>query len=235
MGYKECMSGAENIAIAVLPGMDGSGLLLTDLVQRLALQRPVRLISYPNEPLSYDDLTQFVVERIPDRRFAILGESFSGPIAIEVAATQPSVAGLILASSFARHPIAKQFAPLAGMLNLRWVPTRIVEAALLGSAGEPDLRESLGRVLAEIPHAVVTARFREVLRVDKRERLRAVSCPMLCLRGRFDRLVRKSRLNEITSSHPNCQVRVLDAPHMLLETHAAEAAITINHFCDQLG
>src|SRR5262245_31175156 len=98
MGYTGCMGATENIAIAVLPGMDGSGLLLTDLVQRLALQRPVRLISYPNEPLSYDDLTQFVVERIPNRRFAILGESFSGPIAIEIAATQPRVTGLILAS-----------------------------------------------------------------------------------------------------------------------------------------
>jgi pimeloyl-ACP methyl ester carboxylesterase len=229
------MGAAENIAIAVLPGMDGSGLLLTDLVQRLALQRSVRLISYPNEPLSYDDLTQFVVERIPDRRFAILGESFSGPIAIEVAATQPRVAALILASSFARHPIPKLLAPLAGMLDLRWVPTRIVETALLGSAGAPDLRENLGRVLAEIPRAVVTTRFREVLRVDKRDRLRAISCPMLYLRGRFDLLVRKSRLNEITSSQPNCQVRVLDAPHMLLETHAAEAAVVISQFCDQVA
>jgi pimeloyl-[acyl-carrier protein] methyl ester esterase len=230
MGYTEGMGAADNIAIVLLPGMDGSGLLLTDLVERLALQRPVRVISYPNEPLSYDDLIEFVVGRIPHSRFVILGESFSGPIAIEVAATQPRVAGLILASSFARHPMPKLFMPLAAMLNLRWVPTRIVEAALLGSAGKPDLRENLGRVLAKLPREVVTVRAREVFRVDKRKRLRAVTCPMLCLQGRFDRLVRKKRLDEITSSHQNCEVRVFDAPHMLLQTHSAEAAIAINQF-----
>ena len=234
--YTGGMGTADSIAILLLPGMDGSGLLLTGLVERLAQHRPVRVISYPNsEPLTYDELTTFVIERTPDSQFVILGESFSGPIAIEVAATEPRVAGLILASSFARHPMPTMFVPLAQIIDLRWVPARIVEAALLGSARKPDLTESLGRVLAMLPREVIRARVSEVLRVDKRNRLRAVTCPMLCLYGRFDRLVRKKHLDEITSSHPKCEVRMFDAPHMLLETHEAEAATAINHFCDQLG
>ena len=236
MRYTEGMGTADNIAILLLPGMDGSGSLLTALVERLASRRPVEVISYPNsEPLNYDDLTTFVIERVPNRRFVILGESFSGPIAIEVAATDRRVAGLILASSFARHPIPTLFVPLAQMLDLRWVPARIVEAALLGSAGKPELTKSLRRVLATLPREVIRARASEVLRVDKRNRLRAVTCPILCLYGRFDRLVRKKYLNEITSSHPKCEVRMFDAPHMLLETHPTEAATAINQFCDQLG
>jgi len=125
MSYRGGMGTADNIAILLLPGMDGSGVLLTGLVHRLSQHRPVRVISYPNsEPLTYDELTTFVIERTPDSRFVILGESFSGPIAIEVAATEPRVAGLILASSFARHPLPTLFVPLAQMLDLRWVPAR---------------------------------------------------------------------------------------------------------------
>jgi hypothetical protein len=58
---------------------------------------------------------------------------------------------------------------------------------------------------------------------------------MLCLHGRFDRLVRNKHLHEITKAQPNCTVRMFDAPHMLLETHAGEAAMAINQFCDQLS
>jgi pimeloyl-ACP methyl ester carboxylesterase len=236
MSYRGGMGTADNIAIVVLPGLDGSGVLLTGLVDRLSQHRPVRVISYPNsEPLTYDELTTFVIERTPDSRFVVLGESFSGPIAIEVAATEPRVAGLILASSFARHPLPTLLVPLAQMLDLRWVPARIVEAALLGSAGTPDLTKALCRVLAKLPREVIRTRASEVLRVDKRNRLRTVTCPMLCLHGRFDRLVRKRYLNEITSSHPKCEVRMFDAPHMLLETNPTEAAAAINQFCDRLG
>jgi pimeloyl-[acyl-carrier protein] methyl ester esterase len=112
--------------------MDGTGELLTGLIERLSLHRPVRVISYPtNISLGYDDLTTFVANRAPKDRFAILGESFSGPIAIEIAATEPRVAGLILASSFAWHPIPSLFIPLAHTLDTKWMPTRIIEAALL--------------------------------------------------------------------------------------------------------
>jgi hypothetical protein len=48
-------------------------------------------------------------------------------------------------------------------------------------------------------------------------------------------LVRKTYLHEITSLHPKCEVRMFDAPHMILETHAAKVATAINHFCNRLG
>jgi len=229
------MGTADKIPIVLLPGMDGSGVLLTALIESLASFRPVQVISFPNDrPLTYDELTAFVLQRTPDGRLVVLGESFSGPIAIEVAATQQRVAGLVLASTFARHPMPTLLVPLARMLDLRWVPARVVEAALLGSAGSLDLKEGLGRVLAKLPREVLRARACEVLRIDKRNRLCAVTCPILCLHGRFDRLVRRKCLNEITALHPRCEVRTFDAPHMLLETRPGEAASAINHFCDQL-
>jgi pimeloyl-ACP methyl ester carboxylesterase len=228
------MGAVDKIPIVLLPGMDGSGALLTGLVDCLALFRPVLVISLPNDrPLTYDGLTDCVAKRLPDVRFVLLGESFSGPIAIEVAARQRRVAGLVLAASFARHPMPAMFAPLARLLNLRWLPARLVEAALLGSADGLGLREKLRQVLTTLPSEVIRTRASEVLRVDKRDRLRAVSCPILCLHARFDRLVSRKCLDEITTLRPHCEVRSFSAPHMVLETNPVEAASVINDFCEQ--
>jgi len=232
---KKAVTAPDNISILLLPGLDGTGELLTALVDQLSSHRPVQVISYPaSKPLDYDDLTTFVLERAPKEQFVILGESFSGPIAIEIASAEPRVAGLILASSFARHPIPSLFAPVANLLDLRWVPSKFVEAALLGSTGKPELKARLGQVLKRLPREIIRVRAAEALRVDKRNRLRDIICPMLCLQGRFDWLVRKRCLDEITSVQPTCQVRWLAASHMLLETHPYEAAEAINEFCDRL-
>jgi pimeloyl-[acyl-carrier protein] methyl ester esterase len=115
------------------------------------------------------------------------------------------------------------------------VPARLVEAALLGSAKRPDLKKTLRQVLATLPPEVIRTRASEVLRIDKRDRLRAVSCPILCLHARFDRLVSKKYLDEIASLRPHCEVRTLNAPHMVLETNPVEAASAINEFCEQFA
>jgi pimeloyl-ACP methyl ester carboxylesterase len=224
------------IPIVLLPGMDGSGVMLRGLVERLASFRPVRVISFPNDrPLTYDELTAHVLERLPDGPLVLLGESFSGPIAIEIAAREQRVAGLVMAASFARHPMPALFSPLTRMLDLRWVPARLVETVLLGSAASLDLKETLRGVLATLPREVVRTRAAEVLRIDKRDRLHVISCPMLYLHARFDRLVSRKHRDEILASRPHCEVWTLDAPHMVLETHPVEAASIINGFCAQLA
>src|SRR3954471_10677328 len=99
--------------------MDGTGELLRPLAEQLSTHRPVQLVSYRvDRTLSYEQLVPYVKERLPDNRYVILGESFSGPIAIEVAATESRTAGLILASSFARHPLPTPLAVLARLLDL---------------------------------------------------------------------------------------------------------------------
>jgi pimeloyl-ACP methyl ester carboxylesterase len=196
----------------------------------------VQVISYPNTGfLTYEALIKYVIARAPERRFVVLGESFSGPIAIEIAATHARVAGLVLASSFARHPLPSLLGPLARRLDLRWVPTRLIEAMLLGGAGSADLKESLAREISKLPREVLRGRASEALNVDKRQHLRNVTCPVLCLHGRFDRLIGKRHCDEIRAIKPSCEVRMFDAPHMLLETRPVEAAAAIVRFCEQLN
>ena len=189
---KTSVSTPENTNIVRLPGMDGTGELLAALADQLSAHRPVRLISYPTDrSLNYDQLVAYVRERLPDDPFVILGESFSGPIAIEIAATERRAVGLVLASSFARHPLPTSLSVLAGLLDLRWIPTSVVAAALMGSDATPKLKTHLRQVLAKLPREIVQKRVRDVLRVDKLSRLREIECPVFCLCGRSDRMVGK--------------------------------------------
>jgi len=230
------MSVHENLAVLLLPGMDGTGELLAALVTRLSAYRPVQVIAYPTRlSLGYDELLDYVVSRAPKDPFVVVGESFSGPIAIELAASLPRVVGLVLASSFARHPMPSLLAPLARFIDMAWVPDSIAVAALLGSKATPELRAHLIQVLARLPRQLIRVRAFEALRVDKRNRLREVQCPMLCLHGRLDRLVGRKCVDDILSAKPECQVRWFEAPHMLLETHPDAAADAINQFCLRLS
>lgn len=215
--------------------MDGTGELLRSLADQLALHRPVHLFAYPpDRPLSYAQLATYVMERAPNRPFIVLGESFSGPIAIEIAATDPRAAGLVLASSFARHPLPAQFAALTRLLDLRWLPPRIIARALMGSTATPELTARLQQVLSALPREVLQYRAREALHVDKRYRLREITCPVLCLQGRFDYLVNRRQVDEIATAQPRCQVHWFDSAHMLLATHSEAAVKAINQFCDHM-
>ncbi|VIO67016.1 alpha/beta fold hydrolase [Bradyrhizobium ivorense] len=229
------MSRPGAIPVVLLPGMDGTGELLKGLAERLATHRPVQLLSYPRDrSLGYAELTDYVAERAPDAPFVILGESFSGPIAIELAATDQRVAGLVLVSSFARHPLPAQLAAFVRALDVRWLPKRLVTAALMGATATPELSARLHDVLATLPRKILQDRAREALGVDKCDRLRRISCPMLCLYGRDDRLTGKRQVTEIVAARPRCQVHWLDASHMLLATQPEAAVEVINGFCTPL-
>ena len=205
------------------------------MAKQLSRYRPVPLINYPvDRVLNYDQLVLYVKARLPDHRFVILGESSSGPIAIEIAATDSKVAGLILASSFARRPLPTLLAEFTGLLDLRWIPTSLIIAALMGPAATTETKERLRQVLAALPSKILQARARDALRVDKLNRLGEITCPLLCLHGRSDRLVRKKFVDEIVAARPDCQVQWLDSPHMLLATDTDAAAAVIETFCGQL-
>ncbi|MGJ4931070.1 alpha/beta fold hydrolase [Bradyrhizobium sp. HKCCYLS2038] len=230
------MTPTSDIGLILLPGMDGTGELLKPLAERLSAHRPVCIMAYPiDRHLDYVELTDFVGERLPGDRFVILGESFSGPIAVAIAATNPDAAGLILASSFVRHPLPQWMSALTWLLDVRWMPSTVIAAALMGSGATPELARTLRCVLRELPPSLLRARARDALRIDERLRLGETTCAMLCLHGSADRLIGRDEINDIVAARPDCELHRLDAPHMLLATLADAAAAIIDDFCNRLA
>jgi hypothetical protein len=95
------------VALVLLPGLDGTGLLFEDFVAALGSDVDVVVARYPTDrPLDYANLEQIARSFIPPNiPFVLLGESFSGPIALSIAASSPpGLLGVIMCCSFARNP-----------------------------------------------------------------------------------------------------------------------------------
>src|SRR5271155_2503715 len=87
--------------------MDGTGIELTDFVAALAPELEAIVVTYPNDrPMDYAAHEVVARASLPaGRPFVLLGESYSGPIAISIAASAPpGLIGLVLCCSFARNP-----------------------------------------------------------------------------------------------------------------------------------
>src|SRR5919109_330149 len=94
------------VTLVLLHGMDGTGNLFEPFVAAIGSGFNVNVVRYPTEePLTYADLEAFARAALStEGPCVILGESFSGPIAISIAAScPPRLTGVILCCSFARN------------------------------------------------------------------------------------------------------------------------------------
>ena len=181
--------------------MDGTGSLFADFIASLPPGVETVVISYPTDKaLGYSDLEALVSGKLPNRPFILVGESFSGPIALALAASAPiGLRGVILVGSFAKKPLP---APSAlAWLPLWCVPIRIAAAFLLGRWSSAEQRARLSTAMAHVLPSVWRARLRAVLSVDVMSRLRTVSVPLLYLRGIQDHVVPRSAWNSIEGAY----------------------------------
>lgn len=221
----------------VLPGMDGSGAWLDEFAAAMAPRLPVEILAYPPQrALGYDELVGFVRPHLPRAEpYLLLGESFSGPIAIRLAAQRPpALAGLVLCASFASAPRlpgsplpTRTLARIATALPLQRLPTAFVAPWLLGRWRTPERIERLQGLLRSVAPAVLRHRLREAGRVDAEEALASIAGPLLYLRAERDRLVSADSLARIRARVPCLSEVALDAPHFLLQVRAAAAAQAI--------
>ena len=93
--------------LILLPGLDGTGELFAPLVAHLGADIETRVVAYPPDGSQrYTDLLEYVRASLPvDEPFVLLGWSFSGPLALMIAAEHPeNFRGVILCASFQSNP-----------------------------------------------------------------------------------------------------------------------------------
>jgi pimeloyl-ACP methyl ester carboxylesterase len=222
--------------LILLPGMDGTGIMFEPLVRALPPELSPVVVSYPGDvPLSYEELVPTVRSALPTAEpFILLGESFSGPLALRIAATNPSgLKGLILCATFVNNPV--RFFPRACRGWIRpfifsyWPPWFRLRA-LLGGYSTPALFELVTRSHAAVSPAVLAARARGVIGIDAADALSACCVPLLYIAGSRDRVVPKHNLTRIQSIYPNARVVILPAPHLVLQAAPQAAAKVIAEF-----
>lgn len=222
--------------VVLLPGADGTGALFQPLIE--ALDFECLCVTYPADRLlGYTALTDIALESLPrSEAFIVLGESFSGPIAINIAASKPTgLLGLILCASFARSP-RPALSLSTGLLHLLPIrlPVSILSALLMGKQSTRQLRQQLREALNLVRASVMRRRIRAVLKVDCIDRLRRVVVPALYLRATADRLVPRSAGDEFIANAPAGELIEIDAPHFLLQCQPVVAAAAITGFVENL-
>ncbi len=221
--------------LVLLPGMDGTGELFAPFLEALGDQFKTQVVRYPtDQELGYEELLTLARSALPiDEPYVVLGESFSGPIAISLAAeASPLLRGVVLCCTFARnpHPAFSPFKNLLALVPFHWSPSIALSWALLGSFGSAALRGSIAGAVRRVAPRVLRARLRSVASVDVSDMLATVTVPCLYLRASQDRLVPASASVHIQCVLPPVSMVQINAPHCLLQAAPAEAARIVSLF-----
>jgi len=222
------------LTLVLLPGMDGTGVLFKDFAAAAERDFKSVIVSYPNDPsLSYAELESLARAALPRHEsFLLLGESFSGPIAISIAATNPhGLLGLILCCTFARNP--HRFLPFVTAALRPFPAGRVplfIQRNLLGRFASPELVAKLRTLRQLVSARTLKTRLEAVSKIDVSEALGRVTVPTLDLRAKADRIVSRASGEEIRNILPGVSVADLDAPHLLLQTVPQEALGAIKSF-----
>src|ERR1700733_6187925 len=205
--------------LVVLPGLDGTATLHAQFVEavRPSFDR-VAVVAYPSDQImSYRELEEFARDSLPQDKFILLGESFSGPIAISLAASKPQgLIGVVLSTTFARRPLPflSGFAGLVRVAPIHSFPDWMLAYLLLGPWSTPELVSSIQRALGDVAPEVLRARVAASMRVDVSAHLTEIDVPILYLRATNDRLLPSTAAQEIAAKARELSVREVRGPHL---------------------
>jgi pimeloyl-[acyl-carrier protein] methyl ester esterase len=221
--------------LVLLPGLDGTGKLLADFVAAVAPFAQVRLVEYPRDaPLGYAELEKLAHAALPqERAYVLLAESFSGPLAMRIAADGPKgLAGVILCSTFAKNPYPwlRWAHPLVEWLPVKALPRWLRAPLLWGSARPARAPASAHRASAAVASPVLQHRIAALLNVDESHALARIALPILVLHGRLDRLVPLAAAQWVVNVAPHAQLITIEGPHLLLQTRPQECAAHVARF-----
>ena len=223
--------------LVLLPGMDGTGELFAPFTDTLR-QIPTQVVRYPDVPLDYSAHEEFVRAQLPPTgSFVVLGESFSGPIAVSLAASPPvGMRGYVLCASFIRCPrtLLRVLRPLIGLITFNRVHPLLAQYLLMGGSGSPALVEAHQRALRGVSNAALAARLRAISRIDVSDHLARVRIPGLFLRATRDCLIPKTAADQFSRIATSARVVDVEGSHLLVQTNPTAAAQALRVFLDEV-
>lgn len=227
------------MTLVLLPGMDGTGTLYESFISALGPTYSVKIVRYPTDkPLDYSELEDIARAGLPSEgSFIILGESFSGPIAVSLASECSSqLKGLILCCSFVKNPrpILSGIKTFIDLLPINIMPKAMLNFFLLGAFSNNALSSALSHAVTQVSSPVLHARLKAVLSVNVTEKFTALKVPILYLRASHDRVVPRDSSEMILLLNARSKVIQIEAPHLLLQAAPVKAAQAVGTFTQEV-
>jgi len=218
--------------LVLLPGMDGTGRLFAPFLSELEHHNS-QIISLPDSgPQDYPSLCEWLLPRLPQRPFVLLGESFSGPLAMMLAAGNANIKGLILVATF-MQPIRPRLRRLSRYFPMSYflrspVLIRLATRYLLGSPNSQSLMLVAG-ILQGLEPGLIRRRLNSLDGLNQTQ-WAATSCPVLYLQAEKDSLVPAVAVNEFKFFCPSMQFVSLPANHFVLQALPVQSAAAVANF-----
>ena len=224
--------------IILLPGLHGTDDLFQEFIKcRPGSFSPI-VVSLPEgEGLTYQTYTDAVSKEINfDQPTVILGESFSGPIALKLAAQNPQgLMGIVLVASFVTppYPRALSFLPWDFLFSIS-SPLYTLRALLQFSPNMAKIVQQASVLLQKISSKTMAQRVRTALATDVVKELKECGVPILYLAGTKDFVVPSWNWKKIVALRPDVRVHHINAPHFVLQIAPREAWDGIKKFIDDI-
>jgi pimeloyl-ACP methyl ester carboxylesterase len=225
--------------IVLLPGMDGTGELFAPLLEKLPLAIKCAVISYEKDKKqSYKELVEYVHNLLPTNEdYIIVAESFSGPIAFELAKNNdPNLKSIIFVASFLSSPnpllSVVKWLPLSILFKAP-IPTQFVKKYLLGVEINDDLISKFRNILGEINTNVLSYRLRQMASLELGSHKLEVRA--IYLQATDDKLVSENSFTNFKLSMENLRVILVPGPHFLLQANPTACAAIIEEECRELA
>jgi len=233
------MSRTGSPTLVLLPGMDGAAKLFEPLIAALADDVESIVVRYPDEPLDYAEHEAIARAALPtDRPYVLLGESFSGPIAISIAASQPAqLVGYVLCASFVRSPYRwlTWLRPGLDLVFATRPPRMVAQYFLMGRFATRELRSLHTETMERVGPATLAARGKAIATCDVTRDLQRVRVPGLYLRATEDRVVPRSATRLFGQLASSARIVDIVGPHLLLQACPRESARALQSFLQQLA
>lgn len=219
--------------LVLLPGLDGTEIFFRPLLAALPSWVKPIVVTYPTDGGNdYVDLLGVVSAAVADvREYWVLGWSFSGPLALMLAAEEPQkTRGIILCASFVRPPRPGltwfRFAAVGPVIWVLRVARR--SPAFVFRFWSREFRRGKAETWARVSAWTLAARIRTILRTDARDLLRGCEKPVLYLAGSKDTVVPRRNAEEIAQGLPSTRIVTIDGPHFVLYTNPQAASDVIS-------
>ena len=225
------------MTLVLLPGLDGTDVFFRPLLASLPEWVRPHVVCFPPTGASeYADLLTIVREAVSEiPSFYVLGSSFSGPLALMLAAADPpKVRGVILVATFVTPP-RRIYAQLrfTAVTPTIWMIRACRRIPVWFFRGPNDqLRLDKAETWRRVSAGIIAARIRALLNVDARRLLNDCPAPVLCIAGIQDGIVPRRNVEEIVAVRPSVSVRMIKGRHFAMYTNPTAAAEAITEFMD---
>lgn len=225
--------------VVLLPGLDGTGILFKPLTDVLPADIDIKIISYPTVyKVSYRGLVEYVMKQLPKDDFILVAESFSGPIAYEIATRKPeAIKSVIFSASFLENPRTRihylaKFLPMK-LLFVLPIPDYVVKHFFLGSSADANLIDLFRQSVKKVSPSVLSYRLKEIGKLSFNQKVCDVNA--IYIQATNDKLVPDSCVELFKKMCKNLNVFRVQGSHCILQTNPLACAEIITDEAHLIG